>query len=206
MPLVAAGLLAWAALLSTTGVVRAQCGTPGACVEYSPAAAAPGAIVTITPAVEGDLLPVIQSTDCAPGARVNADFVKNGVVVALSPLTGNRSRAQFRVPKTAAGVYRVDLYCPEGNTAVTIEPNFQVLPPDTATDPTELAAAPSLPSPLLATFLLAFAVAAGMFARAKLVALDTTPRFGVRTIRMLDRRLARRRPFSEMARRRTTRR
>jgi hypothetical protein len=206
VPLLTAGLLALAGLFSAAEVAQAQCGSgSGACVEYSPSAAAPGTVVTLTPATDGDQLPVIQSTDCAPGARVNVDFVKNGVVVALSPLSGTRERAQFRVPQTAAGNYRVDLYCPDGNTAVTIEPNFQVLPPDTATLAPDSGSGPGPITPLTATYALALLLGVLAFSKTKLIALDRTPRFGVRTILLQDRRLSRRgrstRSIRPMARR-----
>jgi hypothetical protein len=189
LPLLAA-LAAPAALLGAPGPAQAQCAAGSSrCVEYSPEAATPGTLVTVTPATPGAVLPLIQSSDCAPNARVNADFIRNGVVVAVSPLSGTANRAQFRVPSTAAGTYRVDLYCPDGNTAMTLEPNFQVLAPDTATVTPDLAAPGSSPTiPLAAIYAFAFAVAVFAFSRVKLVVLDRTARFGVRTIRLQDRR------------------
>jgi hypothetical protein len=201
LPLLTALVAAWAALLSLPAGAAAQCATTSAaCVEFSPSAGPPGTLVTITPAAGESLLPVIQSADCAPNARVNADFVKNGVVVALSPLSGTTARAQFRVPKTAAGTYRIDLYCPNGNTAVTLEPDFQVLPPDTATLAPDAAMTPAPTTPLAAIWGLAFAVAVLAFSRVKLVVLDQIPRFGVRTIRLQDRRTLGRRRKQQMAR------
>jgi hypothetical protein len=202
LPLLAALVAAWAAVLGAPGAAQAQCGSGAAhCVEYSPAAAAPGAVVTVTPVTPGGLLPVIQSADCAPNARVNADFVRNGVVVALSRLSGTPNRAQFRVPTTAAGTYRIDLYCPDGNTAVTLEPDFQVLPPDTATLTPDIAMPGSGPTiPLTAIYAFAFAFAVFAFSRVRLVVLDRTARFGVRTIRLQDRRIVRRPRRQQMAR------
>jgi hypothetical protein len=201
LPLLAALVAAWAALLAIPAGAAAQCATTSAaCVEFSPSAGPPGTLVTVTPAAGENLLPVIQSADCAPNAKVNADFVKNGVVVALSPLSGSPSRAQFRVPRTAAGTYRIDLYCPNGNTAVTLEPDFQVLPPDTATLAPDAGMAPAPTTPLAAVWGLAFAVAVLAFSRVKLVVLDQIPRFGVRTIRLQDRRTLGRRRKQQMAR------
>jgi hypothetical protein len=190
LPLLAALVGAWAAVLGAPGAVQAQCAPSSAhCVEYSPAAGAPGTMVTVTPTTPGGLLPVIQSADCAPNTRVNADFVRNGVVVAVSRLSGTSSRAQFRVPTTTAGTYRIDLYCPDGNTAGTLEPNFEVLGLDTATLPTDVASPGSSPTiPLAAIFAFAFAVAVFAFSRVRLAALDLTSHFGVRTIRLQDRR------------------
>lgn len=190
LPLLAAVVVAWAALLGAPRPAQAQCAVGSSrCVEFSPEAAAPGTLVTVTPATPGALLPLIQSSDCAPNARVNADFVKNGVVVAVSPLSGTANRAQFRVPTTAAGTYRIDLYCPDGNTAMTLEPNFEVLGLDTATLPTDVASPNSTPTiPLAAIYAFAFAVAVFAFSRVRLVVLDRAARFGVRTIRLQDRR------------------
>jgi hypothetical protein len=190
LPLLGALAAAWAAVLGAPAAVQAQCGSGSAhCVEYSPEAGSPGTLVTVTPVTPGGLLPVIQSADCAPNARVNADFVKDGVVVAVSRLSGTSNRAQFRVPTTAVGMYRIDLYCPDGNTAGTLEPEFQVLALDTATLTPDVAApGPSPTIPLAAIYAFAFAVAVFAFSRVKLVTLDRTARFGVRTIRLQDRR------------------
>jgi hypothetical protein len=189
LPLLAL-VAAWVAVLGAPRAAQAQCGSSSAhCVEFSPAAGAPGTLVTVTPVTPGGLLPVIQSADCAPNARVNADFVKDGVVVAVSRLSGMSNRAQFRVPTTATGTYRIDLYCPDGNTAVTLEPEFQVLALDTATlTPDVTSPGPNPTIPLAAIYAFAFAVAAFAFSRVKLVVLDRTARFGVRTIRLQDRR------------------
>lgn len=208
LPLLAALVAAWAAVLGAPPGVQAQCAAGSSrCVEYSPAAGAPGTLVTVTPVTPGGLLPVIQSADCAPNARVNADFVKNDVVVALSPLSGTANRAQFRVPTTAAGTYRIDLYCPDGNTAVTLEPEFQVLAPDTATLTPDDVALASLPTiPLAVTYALAFALAIVAFSRVKLTVFDRAARFGVRTIRFEDRRAVahtRRRAMARPLRKRT---
>lgn len=147
-----------ASLFAAPGRVLAQCATdPQECVTYSPSAAAPGTVVTITPAA-GQVIPVIDSDECAVDARVNIDFIRGGVVVALSPLTGTNERARFRVPSAAPGTYRVDLYCPQGDHAATIA-NFRILAPDTST----IGAVPLGGSgtnflvPLVAMFALAFA-------------------------------------------------
>jgi hypothetical protein len=190
LPLLAALVAAWAAVLGAPGAVQAQCGSGSAhCVEYSPEAGAPGTLVTVTPVTPGGHLPVIHSADCAANAQVNADFVKNGVVVAVSRLSGTPNRAQFRVPTTAVGTYRIDLYCPDGNTAGTLEPEFQVLALDTATLTSDVAVpGPGPTIPLAAIYAFAFAVAVFAFSRVKLAVLDRTERFGVRTIRLQDRR------------------
>ena len=202
LPLLAALVAAWAAVLGAPGAAQAQCGSSSThCVEYSPEAGAPGTMVTVTPTTPGGLLPVIQSADCAPNARVNADFVKNGVVVAVSHLSGTSSRAQFRVPTTAAGAYRIDLDCPDGNTAGTLEPEFQVLGLDTSTLPTDAGVPGSSPTiPLATIFAFTFAIAVFAFSRVRLAVLDRTARFGVRTIRLQDRRIVRRPRRQQMAR------
>jgi hypothetical protein len=134
--LLVASMAACLGLFAAPGVASAACPSDPGCVTYSPASGAPGTLVTITPR-SGGQLPVIDSTACGTGARVNADFIRGGVVVALSPVSGDRTRARFRVPQTSPGTYRVDLYCPPAaaNTAVTLSPTFQVLAPETSTDP-----------------------------------------------------------------------
>ena len=156
---------AFAVLLSAPGAARAACPSdPDACVHYSPSGAAVGTTVTLTPGTAGGELPVIQSSECAPGARVNADFIRNGVVVALSELKGTKARATFRVPSTAPGFYRVDLYCPDGNHAVTLSPGFRVLAPETSTEAVALVGDEGTRGPLspLAPFTITFVIAFGL--------------------------------------------